>query len=55
LPPESPLWSHPGIIVTPHCAAIPDRRERARHTAFLIAANERGDALPNVYDAQRGY
>ena len=48
------LWTHPGIIVTPHCAAIPDRRERARHTAFLIAANERGDALPNVYDAQRG-
>ncbi|MGY6272632.1 2-hydroxyacid dehydrogenase [Achromobacter denitrificans] len=54
LPPESALWTHPGIIVTPHCAAIPDRRERARHTAFLIAANERGDALPNVYDAQRG-
>ncbi len=55
LPPESALWSHPGIIVTPHCAAIPDRKERARHTAFLIAANERGDALPNVYDARRGY
>ncbi|MCY1373120.1 Glyoxylate/hydroxypyruvate reductase A [compost metagenome] len=55
LAPESPLWSHPGIIVTPHCAAIPDRRERARHAAFLIAANERGEALPNIYDAQRGY
>lgn len=55
LPPESEMWSHPGIIVTPHCAAIPDRKERARHTVFLIEANERGDELPNVYDARRGY
>ncbi|CAB3687037.1 MAG: 2-hydroxyacid dehydrogenase [Achromobacter pulmonis] len=55
LPPESALWAHPGIIITPHCAAIPDRRERARHTAWLIAANERGEALPNIYDPARGY
>ncbi|QVQ25428.1 2-hydroxyacid dehydrogenase [Achromobacter deleyi] len=55
LPPESPLWSHPGVIVSPHSAAIPDRKERARHTAVLIAANERGDPLPNIYDPQRGY
>jgi glyoxylate/hydroxypyruvate reductase A len=55
LPALSPLWSHPGIIVSPHCAAIPDRKERARHTALLIAANERGDPLPNIYDPKRGY
>ena len=55
LPPESPLWSHPGIIVSPHSAAIPDRKERARHTALLIAANERGEPLPNIYDPRRGY
>lgn len=55
LPEDSPLWTHPGIIITPHCAAIPDRKERARHTALLIAANERGEPLPNIYDPRRGY
>ncbi|SIT19740.1 glyoxylate/hydroxypyruvate reductase A [Achromobacter sp. MFA1 R4] len=55
LPKDFPLWTHPRITITPHCAAIPDRKERARHTALLIAANERGEPLPNIYDAQRGY
>jgi glyoxylate/hydroxypyruvate reductase A len=52
---DSPAWTHPKIIVTPHVASLPNRRERAGHVADCIARFERGEALPNVYDPDRGY
>lgn len=52
---DSPLWSHPGIIVTPHYASTPSRRDRARHAARLIAAHQRGEPLPHLYDEAKGY
>lgn len=55
LPPENPAWSHPSIIVTPHSASLPSRAERARYIAEAIMALERGEALPYLYDPQRGY
>jgi glyoxylate/hydroxypyruvate reductase A len=55
LPPDSPAWSHPRVIVTPHVASLPSRRERARYVAACIAADRRGEALPNLYDPERGY
>lgn len=55
LPVNSPLWAHPKILVTPHIGANPSRRERASYVASVIAAHEAGQALPNVYNAQRGY
>ena len=55
LPPGHPAWSHPRLFVTPHVASLPPRRERAAHVAGLIAAHERGEALPNRYDHDRGY
>jgi glyoxylate/hydroxypyruvate reductase A len=55
LPPDSPAWSHPQVIVTPHVASLPSRRERARYVADCIARLGRGEPLPNVYDPERGY
>lgn len=55
LPDGNPVWWHPRLIVTPHVASTPSRRDRARYVAALIAAHERGEALPNLYDAARGY
>lgn len=55
LPAEHPAWTHPKLLVTPHLASLPPRSERAAHVATLIAAHERGDALPNRYDHARGY
>lgn len=55
LPAGSPLWQHPGVLITPHCAATPTRRERARYVAELIRRCEAGEPLPNLYDPAKGY
>lgn len=55
LPADNPAWRHPKVTVTPHVASLPSRRDRARYVAGCIARFERGEALPNVYDRERGY
>jgi glyoxylate/hydroxypyruvate reductase A len=55
LPADHPAWTHPKLIVTPHVASLPPRRERAAHVAAQIAAHERGETLANTYDHDRGY
>ncbi|MFD1110170.1 2-hydroxyacid dehydrogenase [Pseudoroseomonas ludipueritiae] len=55
LPPESPLWTHPKVTVTPHVASQATRQDRAAYVAQAIAAQEAGLPLPNVYDPERGY
>ncbi|GGC50235.1 glyoxylate/hydroxypyruvate reductase A [Siccirubricoccus deserti] len=55
LPADHPLWAHPKAIVTPHVASLPTRAERATFIAAAIAAHERGETLPNLYDHARGY
>jgi glyoxylate/hydroxypyruvate reductase A len=55
LPPDSPLWSHPRVMVTPHIAALACRPERARYVADVISKFENGESLPNVFDPGRGY
>ena len=55
LPPDHPAWSHPGVIITPHLASLASRPARARYVADVIAAFERGETPPNLYDPARGY
>ncbi|MGX1310474.1 phosphoglycerate dehydrogenase-like enzyme [Streptomyces calvus] len=57
LPASSPLWSTPGVLVTPHCADT--TAETARRCLRLvldnIARHRSGLALRNVVDLARGY
>ena len=55
LPPDSPVWTHPRIIVTPHTASLASVRSRARYVADVIRAFEAGEALPHLFDGGRGY
>ena len=55
LPPDSPFWTHPKIVLTPHNAADTDPDEISRYVAQQIERFEAGGALQNVIDPARGY
>jgi phosphoglycerate dehydrogenase-like enzyme len=57
LPPESPFWSLPNVIVTPHNGATSDGT--LRRSQEIVAENVRrfvaGGTLHNVVDKSAGY
>jgi glyoxylate/hydroxypyruvate reductase A len=55
LPPDSPFWTHPEIVLTPHNAADTDPDEISKYVAHQIERFEAGGALENVVDPARGY
>ncbi|MCC6947460.1 MAG: glyoxylate/hydroxypyruvate reductase A [Bradyrhizobiaceae bacterium] len=55
LPPESRLWPHPKVYVTPHNAAQSDPRALTKYVLAQIERFERGEPLENVIDRTRGY
>jgi glyoxylate/hydroxypyruvate reductase len=55
LPPESPFWSHPKLVLTPHNAADTDPDEISKYVIRQIERFEAGGALENVVDPGRGY
>jgi glyoxylate/hydroxypyruvate reductase A len=55
LPADDPLWTVPGITITPHIAAQPSTETIADQFVASVSALERGEALPNEIDRKRGY
>ncbi|MGX5735384.1 2-hydroxyacid dehydrogenase [Bosea thiooxidans] len=55
LPPESRLWTHPDVIVTPHNAAMSEPEAVASQIAAQIRRLEAGEPLQHVVDPARGY
>lgn len=53
--PSSPFWDHPQVLLTPHSAATPSRREKARQASLSIEGLERGEHVAHLYEAARGY
>ena len=57
LPPESPLWPAPNLLITPHTSAVSDRLWN-RHAVLLVDLLERwfdGRELFNRVDFSKGY
>jgi glyoxylate/hydroxypyruvate reductase A len=55
LPPQSPLWTHPKVTITPHNAGDISPRVFAPHVIAQIERFERGLPLENAVDRTRGY
>ena len=55
LPADSPFWTHPKVILSPHNAADTDPEEISKYVARQIERFEAGEALENVVDLARGY
>ncbi|MEK6243757.1 MAG: glyoxylate/hydroxypyruvate reductase A [Pseudomonadota bacterium] len=55
LPPESPLWSHPAITLTPHIAALTEPRTAVAKIAENIKRLRRGEPPLNTVDFAAGY
>jgi glyoxylate/hydroxypyruvate reductase A len=55
LPPEDPLWRHPGVTVTPHIAALTEPRTAVPRIVENIERVRRGEAPENLVDFQAGY
>jgi glyoxylate/hydroxypyruvate reductase A len=52
---DSPFWTHPKVVLTPHNAADTDPDEISKYVARQIERFEAGGALEHVVDPARGY
>jgi len=55
LPPASPLWSHPRIVITPHNAAESVPTAIVRYALEQVRRHRLGEPLANLIDRGKGY
>ena len=55
LPGESPLWTHPGVSVTPHVAALTEPRTALATIVENVERVRRGEAPRHLVDRAAGY
>lgn len=55
LPAASPLWTHPGVVVTPHNAAMSEPDAVASFVAGHIRRHESGEPWADPVDLRAGY
>jgi glyoxylate/hydroxypyruvate reductase A len=55
LPPESPFWNHPRVVLTPHIASMTLPESAAQTVAENIRRLRAGQPLEHVVDPRRGY
>jgi glyoxylate/hydroxypyruvate reductase len=55
LPSDSPFWTHPKVVLTPHNAADTDPDEISRYVAQQIQRFEASGQLENLVEPSRGY
>ncbi|MES2898373.1 MAG: glyoxylate/hydroxypyruvate reductase A [Pseudomonadota bacterium] len=55
LPAPHPFWEEPRIAITPHISALTIRRESIEQICDKIACLQRGEAVADVVDRDRGY
>jgi glyoxylate/hydroxypyruvate reductase A len=55
LPADHPLWTHPGVLLTPHVAGATQAETAARAVIDNIKRHEAGLDPTGLVDRTRGY